>query len=435
MNKLLPYLFFAFLCLTSTLRAQTVGLKTNLLYDATATLNAGVEFGLSPHWTIDLSGNYNPWTFSDNRKWKHWLVQPELRYWLRHSFHGHFMGLHSGWLDYNIGGVELPGVSASKTSRYEGYATGMGLTYGYAWKLAGRLSLEVALGVGWVYTRYDRFRCARCGALEEKGTTANRFMPTKAALSLVYVVGKKPAAGRGSHETVKQMPQEALVHLAELQARDTERRAVQAEQQNNFLKEHLLRPELMEQQARLQEREAALAFLSPSSDKEVLILFPSGTSDLDTTYAGNDSVLTKLVSAIALLYRRNGAYENLKIEITGYASPDGKGALNRQLSEERMVALKNYLCRELPALSNDLFSLRAAGENWEGVRRWVAARPDMKYRDEVLRIIDRVPVDRGRKKRLMDLKWGRPYVYLSEHCFPTLRNACVVVVRVEPEAP
>lgn len=61
--------------------AQEAAVKTNLLYDATTTMNLGVEFGLSPKWTLDVSGNYNPWTFSKNKKWKHWLVQPEARYW------------------------------------------------------------------------------------------------------------------------------------------------------------------------------------------------------------------------------------------------------------------------------------------------------------------------------------------------------------------
>ena len=50
--------------LSSNVRAQDVGLKTNVLYDAAATLNLGVEVGLAPRWTLDLSGNYNGWTFS-----------------------------------------------------------------------------------------------------------------------------------------------------------------------------------------------------------------------------------------------------------------------------------------------------------------------------------------------------------------------------------
>ena len=62
---------------------QNVALKTNIIYDATTTVNAGVEFSFAPKWTMDISANYNGWDFSDNRKWKHWLVQPEIRWWFQ----------------------------------------------------------------------------------------------------------------------------------------------------------------------------------------------------------------------------------------------------------------------------------------------------------------------------------------------------------------
>ena len=73
MKKMILGLFLAACWCTDSVKAQDVAVKTNLLYDASATFNAGVEVALGQKWTIDLSGNYNPWTFSDNRKWKHWL--------------------------------------------------------------------------------------------------------------------------------------------------------------------------------------------------------------------------------------------------------------------------------------------------------------------------------------------------------------------------
>ena len=85
--------------------AQKAAVKTNLLYDATSTLNLGVEFGLARRWTLDVSGNYNPWTFSENRKMKHWLVQPEVRWWNCTRFSGHFVGFHALGGGYNWGGM------------------------------------------------------------------------------------------------------------------------------------------------------------------------------------------------------------------------------------------------------------------------------------------------------------------------------------------
>ena len=41
-------------------KAQKVALKSNLLYDATTTMNLGLEFGLARKWTLDVPVSYNP---------------------------------------------------------------------------------------------------------------------------------------------------------------------------------------------------------------------------------------------------------------------------------------------------------------------------------------------------------------------------------------
>ena len=46
------------------IKAQDVAVKTNLPVDATATVNAGIELGLSSRWTLDLSGSFNAWNVS-----------------------------------------------------------------------------------------------------------------------------------------------------------------------------------------------------------------------------------------------------------------------------------------------------------------------------------------------------------------------------------
>ena len=92
-------------CCSARLSAQNWAVKTNLLYDATCTFNFGIETAMSQKWTFDLSGNYNPFTFNDNKKWKHWMVQPEFRYWFCRSFGGHFLAMHLLGGEYNAGNV------------------------------------------------------------------------------------------------------------------------------------------------------------------------------------------------------------------------------------------------------------------------------------------------------------------------------------------
>lgn len=78
MKKALLWIFYLFVFVS--ISAQKIAVKTNILYDVTTTLNIGAEFRVAPKWTIDLSGNYNPFNLGNDRKMKHWLVQPEARY-------------------------------------------------------------------------------------------------------------------------------------------------------------------------------------------------------------------------------------------------------------------------------------------------------------------------------------------------------------------
>ena len=131
--------------------AQDIAVKTNLLYWATSTPNIGFEFGLGKRTTLDLVGGYNPWTLNkdDNKKIKHWMVMPEFRYWLCERFNGHFFGIHTGFAEYNISGVRIPFQNKStQEHRYEGWATGIGISYGYTWILGKRWNLEANIGAG-----------------------------------------------------------------------------------------------------------------------------------------------------------------------------------------------------------------------------------------------------------------------------------------------
>lgn len=178
--------------------AQKFGIKSNILYDATTSINLGIEFSLSPKWTMDISGNYNPWTFSDNRKMKHWFVQPEFRLWTCEKFNGHFFGLHLHGGEYNWGGMLPWGFNTGKmfgsienpeimSYRYEGWFAGAGVSYGYHWILGKRWGLEATIGVGYAYLNYDKFDCAKCGEKIGSGDT-HYFGPTKAGLTLIFMI-------------------------------------------------------------------------------------------------------------------------------------------------------------------------------------------------------------------------------------------------------
>lgn len=193
MYKRLTILLLSIFTLGSA-SAQDWALKTNLGYDATASINLGVEVALAEKWTLDLSGNYNPFTINKdtNMKWKHWFVQPEARYWFCHKFGGHFLAMHLWGGQYNVGNIDfIPnmfGINFQNLAnyRYEGYFVGAGIGYGYAWMLGNHWNLEIEAAVGGAYTWYDKYYCPKCGA--KIGSDDLIYWGiTKLAINLVYV--------------------------------------------------------------------------------------------------------------------------------------------------------------------------------------------------------------------------------------------------------
>ncbi|MDR2920377.1 MAG: DUF3575 domain-containing protein [Tannerella sp.] len=195
--------------------SQNFAIKSNILYDATTTINLGVEFALTDRLTLDISGNYNPWKFSQGEKevdgtiipehtarLKYWMIQPELRLWTCEKFQGHFIGFHGQVGQFNVGGLtSLPGGWGDGTTgddgehiydgvqykRFQGWITGAGVSYGYHWMLTDRFSLEFTLGLGYAYLSYDKFGI-QDSDLKEASKYMHYFGPTKAGITAVFML-------------------------------------------------------------------------------------------------------------------------------------------------------------------------------------------------------------------------------------------------------
>ena len=136
-------------------------IKTNALYWATSTPNLGFEVGLA-----------------------HWLVQPELRYWLCERFNGSFFGLHGHYGEMNVSNLNIFGMGHD---RYDGNVYGAGISYGYQWIISKHWSMEATIGVGYAHLKYDKY--ARGDGGEKLGhNNRNYFGPTKVGLSFIYII-------------------------------------------------------------------------------------------------------------------------------------------------------------------------------------------------------------------------------------------------------
>lgn len=169
-------------------------------------------------------------------------------------------------------------------------------------------------------------------------------------------------------------------------------------------------------------------YIADGEDGALMVHFHQGRHDLERHFRGNNATLVNLVSSIRLLMS-SPTSRVVRVVVVGSASPEGTLAFNDRLAWNRAVTLKEFLLRntDFPSDSITLFN---GSEDWRGLRRLVAAS-DLYEREEILRIIDNVPVRKGRELELMKLSGGRPYLYMLEHMFPDLRNAAFIKVYYE----
>lgn len=166
--------------------SQQVGTKANMLWWATTTPNLGVEVAIGNKLTISADGNYNAWTFfSDGMSLRHWLVQPEVRYWTCKSFEGHFVGLHGHYGKYNVG--QIPFLPELDKYTYRGELYGGGVSYGYHFAIGRRWGLELTAGVGYTYLEYNKYVCSECAELMGR-YKRHFFGPTRLGVSFIYII-------------------------------------------------------------------------------------------------------------------------------------------------------------------------------------------------------------------------------------------------------
>lgn len=174
---------------------------------------------------------------------------------------------------------------------------------------------------------------------------------------------------------------------------------------------------------------AAPVVMEKKKEKEVVtehagyranIYFPvSGMKILPEHDLNRDSWHT-FVSEIDSL-RSNDSNTVMGITVTGYSSPEGNYNSNDVVAKRRALALKSYL---ETIYDSTLIEIRTewVAEDWDTLVAMIKAS-DMKDKDKVLSIIDKVDIFKGREEKLKALSGGVPWKYISKEFFPKLRYA------------
>lgn len=157
-----------------------LAIKTNLLNYAALLPNIEVEWLINPDWSVALEYDGACWgKYSKERSYRIGILMPEVKRWIRPRapWNGFYAGLFAGGglYDFEKG---IPG-------RYGEGVMG-GLSVGYMWPISRCLSLEAAIGAGYLYTRYKEYIPLDGHHVYQRTKDLNYFGPLKVKFSFVW---------------------------------------------------------------------------------------------------------------------------------------------------------------------------------------------------------------------------------------------------------
>lgn len=175
-----------------------MALKTNMLYDLLAVPNIGAEFYLGRSFSAAANWMYAWWrTDRRHRYWRVYGGDIALRWWFGNAAQskpltGHHIGVYAGLLTYDfewggrgyMGG--LPGGTLWERCNHM-----FGVEYGYSLPIARRLNIDFTLGLGYLGGEYREYRPVDDHYVWQLTKRRHFFGPTKAEISLVWLIGHK----------------------------------------------------------------------------------------------------------------------------------------------------------------------------------------------------------------------------------------------------
>lgn len=174
-----------------------MALKTNMLYDVLAAPNIGAEFYLGKNLSIVGNWMYGWWK-SDKRAfyWRIYGGDVALRWWFGKAAHekpltGHHLGIYGSLLtyDFELGGRGYMG-GVPRGAIWDKCNNFFGVEYGYSLPIAERWNIDFNVGVGHQGGVYQVYDAVDGCYIYRETRRRNYWGPTKAEVSLVWLLGR-----------------------------------------------------------------------------------------------------------------------------------------------------------------------------------------------------------------------------------------------------
>ena len=201
-----------------------------------------------------------------------------------------------------------------------------------------------------------------------------------------------------------------------------------------------------------------LPFLLPDAEEikvrrvmgRAFLDFPVNEMTIYPQYRRNPEELERMRTTIdhALFDK---SFQVLRVTLHGYASPESPYSNNTRLARGRTQSLKEYVCQHFQ-MPEHIVETTYTPEDWDNLRSFIASRGDsrrvkgdiwyehetvvetpvmpdyvLKYRDELLAVIDSPMEPDEKEARLKYVGGGQPYRWLLQHVYPGLRHTDYVI--------
>ena len=154
------------------------------------------------------------------------------------------------------------------------------------------------------------------------------------------------------------------------------------------------------------------------------IIFRVSKVEIDHRIFNNEVNFSKILAAVDRIYGERGNTIE-KIQISGFASPEGGSKFNTWLGENRAKALIDYIIKQRPeyGLTYSNFEVVNGEENWRGLRK-VLEQSKMKQKAKVIAIIDDATLKgEAKKRKIKELDGGRVWRAMVKEIYSELRSA------------
>ena len=406
-----------------TSSSQDLSIRNNLIYDASGSLNIGVEYPLGRRISVGANLGLKTWPrflfwdteyVNNTTHWKHILAAPEFRYYLDQVYDGWFAGVDLIYTHYNVGNVKFPfGLYPDVAEhRVQGDFFGGGLFMGYSWWIGSHWRIEAEAGLGVGLAAYEKFECAHCGT--RLGEESKLALVPKLGLNIAYNL-------RERHEWVEPVSQIDTVQLIRPLLLVTQVKEI-AQAPTSAGKEagsrHWITP--LENYRTLDE------IINAPMDSIRYVHFPLDEITLYPDFSDNAATLDEILDVSRKIIADSRDSLAL-IQIAGLASVEGDWKHNKWLGEGRAKALKNYVMQELD-LQDSQVEAEGKGEAWPWFRGQIQALvPDGGKGltgDQAAKLLDLIDNEPDPEKREKMMKADKDlYKALKENILHDQRNS------------